>query len=213
VDRVPSPDDAQRGVGTAVHLALDEHYGNGDGGDGARLVERIAAHLQEAGVADTAAGQHAMDRARHVIPRYHEAHGEPATVLDTELELTMPLGGHRLRMRVDRIDAVGDRAVKVVDYKTASRPKRRLYPDDTLPLTLYAVAVGRQRGGEVRAAFHYVLDREPVLEVIVDGPEVDDQIQIAEAAADGIAAREFEPKPGWHCQTCDYQLICPAVER
>jgi ATP-dependent exoDNAse (exonuclease V) beta subunit len=213
VDRVPSPDDAQRKVGTAVHNALEEHYGNGSGGDGERLVERIETHLQESGVAETAAGQHAMDRARHVIPRYHDAYGAHADVLDTELELTMPLGRHRLRMRVDRIDAVGDRVVKVVDYKTASRPSRRLHPDDTLPLVLYAVAIGRQRGGEVQAAFHYVLDREPILGVIVDGPEVDDQLLIAQGAADGIAAQEFEPKPGWHCRSCDFQLICPAVER
>ncbi len=213
VDRVPAPDDAQRKVGTAVHDALEEHYGDGGGGDGTRLVDRIEAHLREAGVVETAAGQHAMDRARHVIPRYHEAYGEPADIVDTELELTMPLGEHQLRMRVDRVDAIGERVVKVVDYKTASRPTRKLHPDDTLPLTLYAVAIGRQRGGEVQAAFHYVLDRDPVLSVIVDGPEVDDQLQIAQGAADGIAAEEFEATPGWHCQNCDFQMICPAVER
>ena len=214
VDRVPAADDAQRKVGTAVHDALEAHYGpGGDGGDATRLLERIEEHLREAGVAETAAGQHALDRARHVIPPYHESHGAPATVIETEQELTMPLGPHRLRMRVDRIDAVGERVVTVVDYKTASRPERRLHPDDTLPLTLYAVAVGRHRGGEVRAAFHYVLDRDPVLEVIVDGPEVEDQMQLARNAADGIAARRFEPTPGWHCRNCDFRMICPAIER
>jgi DNA helicase-2/ATP-dependent DNA helicase PcrA len=213
VDRIPAPDDAQRRGGTAGHDALEEHYAPDGGGDGQRLLERIESHLERAGVASTAAGQHALDRARHVIPPYHEAHGEPAEVVDTELELTMPLGSHHLRMRVDRVDAVGERAVRVVDYKTASRPKGRIRPDDALPLTLYAVAVGRRRGGEVQAAFHYVLDRDPVATVVVDGPEVDDQLQSARTAADGIAAGEFDAKPGWHCQTCDFQLICPAVER
>jgi len=213
VDRVPVPDDAQSRVGTAIHDALEEHYGTDGGGDGDRLLERIEVHLGDAGVLSTAAGQHALDRARHVIKPYHEAYGEPADIIDTELALTMPLGKHRLRMRVDRVDSLGDRAVRIVDYKTAKRPEGRLFPDQTLPLTLYAVAMGRQRGGEVQAAFHYVLDRDPVRSIIVDGPEVDDQLQNAEGAADGIAAGSFDPKPGWQCNHCDFQLICPAAER
>ena len=213
VDRIPAPDDAQSRVGTAIHDALEEHYGPNGGGDGQQLLERIEQHLAEAGVAGTAAGQHALDRARHVIPAYHEAYGEPAEVIDTELALTMPLGKHQLRMRVDRVDAIGEQAVRIVDYKTAKRPEGRLFPDQTLPLTLYAVAMGRQRGGEVHAAFHYVLDRDPVRNIIVDGPEVDDQLQNAQAAADGIAAGNFDPKPGWQCSHCDFQLICPAAER
>ena len=213
VDRVPAPDDAQSKIGTAVHDALEEHYGTDPGGDGQRLLERIETHLEHAGVASSAAGQHALDRARHVILGYHSEHGEPAEVIDTELAVTMPLGAHRLRMRIDRVDAIGERAVRIVDYKTAKRPEGRLFPDQTLPLTLYAVALGRQRGGEVHAAFHYVLDRNPVVNIVVDGPEVDDQLQNAEAAADGIAAEVFEPKPGWQCNHCDFQLICPAAER
>jgi RecB family exonuclease len=154
-----------------------------------------------------------LDRARHVLPRYHERHGEPATMIERELALTMPLGRHSLRMRVDRIDRIGDGAVRVIDYKTSSPPAGRFRPHETLPLTLYSVAVGRHLGGRVEAAYHYVLDRDPVRALTLDGPDVDDQLRAAEAAADGIAAGDHPARPGWHCRTCDFTLICPAIER
>ena len=35
----------------------------------------------------------------------------------------------------------------------------------------------------------------------------------ARATLDDIAAERFEPTPGWSCRTCDYRLLCPAVDR
>jgi RecB family exonuclease len=43
--------------------------------------------------------------------------------------------------------------------------------------------------------------------------QLDQARQKIQEAADGIAAQEFEPKPGLHCRWCDYQRLCPATEQ
>jgi len=35
----------------------------------------------------------------------------------------------------------------------------------------------------------------------------------ARVLADSAAAGRFDPTPGFHCRTCDYQLLCPARDR
>jgi hypothetical protein len=37
--------------------------------------------------------------------------------------------------------------------------------------------------------------------------------QRIEDAARGIAAQEFEARPGQHCQWCAYRRLCPATEQ
>ena len=47
-------------------------------------------------------------------------------------------------------------------------------------------------------------------------PEAGDDAMVVEevrAAADGIAAGRFEPRPSWACRSCDFALICPAQDR
>ena len=37
--------------------------------------------------------------------------------------------------------------------------------------------------------------------------------QKIEQVAAGIAAHEFDPKPGLHCRWCDFERLCPATEQ
>jgi hypothetical protein len=47
-------------------------------------------------------------------------------------------------------------------------------------------------------------------------PDADDDAPVVEAvreAADGIAAGRFEPRTSWACRSCDFALVCPAMDR
>ena len=63
-----------------------------------------------------------------------------------------------------------------------------------------------------RAILEYVLEDDTRRE----HPEAEEMaiaLDEARATLDDIAAERFEPTPGWSCRTCDYRLLCPAVDR
>jgi len=86
---------------------------------------RIAAAVEEAIAATVPAGTGARtialeaDWQRRAIGNLLELDRArpPFTVVETERPLTLPIGGLELRLRVDRVDRVGDELI-VIDYKT-----------------------------------------------------------------------------------------------
>ena len=71
-------------------------------------------------------------------------------------------------------------------------------------------------------AFNERLDFDGVILTKLDGdtrgvhPDASDDAMVVEAvrdAAEGISAREFTPRPSWACRSCDFALICPAIDR
>jgi DNA helicase II / ATP-dependent DNA helicase PcrA len=216
VDRVPTAPSVARAVGVAAHSALEAHYRpGGAGGDGEALVGRFAQALRREGVGDTAEGRQALARAREALPAYHErlvrSRARPVAV---EREFTLTVGPHRVHGRVDRVDAHPAGGHQIVDYKTGRPPGPGGHgDDDDLVLRLYLLGAREAWGIEPRGA---------TLVHVLDGdsrgvhPEAADDSAAVDAvrdAADGIAAGRFEPRPSWACRTCDFALLCPALDR
>lgn len=90
------------------------------------------------------------ERARDVLAALvaRERERAPFRVDSLEVDETLELGGRRLRMRLDRIDALDSGGLAVIDYKTGRAPR----PGDWLgprlrdvQLPAYAAAVGSDR--------------------------------------------------------------------
>ncbi len=218
VDRVPSVRRPSGSVGTALHLALEAHFRpGGPGGDGDALVTRFADQLERLGVADTPEGQQAMTRAREHLPAYHAkmtGRGYDGIIKGVERRFTLPLGRHTVHGRVDRMDLRQGSApgFQTIDYKSGKPPSHPGVGDEDIVLALYMKAV-IDNGAPCRGArLDYVLDGgdrpfDPTpgeLAVLVEEAEM-----LANAAAD----RRFDPTPGFHCRSCDYQLLCPERDR
>lgn len=216
VDRVPSLHHPSGSVGTALHLALEAHYRpGGQGGDGQALVKRFADQMERLGVASTPEGQQAMIRAQEQLPKYHDKlRRSDREVRGVERRFTIPLGRHTVRGRVDRMDfrAGGSPGFQTVDYKSGKPPARPGVGDEDLVLALYMGAVQANGARSRGAQLDYVLDGESrpfdpdpgELRALLDEAEM-----LADAAADG----HFDPTPGFHCRSCDYQLLCPERDR
>jgi ATP-dependent DNA helicase UvrD/PcrA len=215
VDRVPQRPSAARAIGIAAHAALEAHHRpGGPGGDGAGLVARFGAGLARLGVADTAEGRQAMDRAREWLPRYHErtvARGtRPVAV---ERAFTLRLGPHRLHGRVDRVDRRRDGGHQLVDYKTGRPPADAGRGAEDLVLTIYLAGARDAWGVDPEGAtLEYVLDGD-MRQVQPDPAEAADALEEVRRIAEGIGAGRFAPRPGWACRSCDYALLCPAQDR
>ncbi len=217
IDRVPPVQRPSGAIGNALHLALEAHFRpDGVGGDGQALVDRFEREMERLGVADTPEGQQAIDRARTQLPAYHDRiRARRVDIRGVERRFTIPLGRHTVHGRVDRMDHRSDpggAGFQTIDYKSGRPPSAPGVGDENLVLALYIHAV-QQKGAATRGArLEYVLDGDErpfdpdpaELTMLLDEARV-----LADAAADG----RFDPTPGFHCRTCDYQLLCPARDR
>ena len=180
-----------------------------------RLVRRFGTALRREGVADTAEGRQALDRARGrasptTTSGWSAARTRPVAV---ERDFTLTVGPHRVHGRIDRIDAHpagGLPAHRLQDRQAADGGRaRRARP----VLRLYMPARAR-RGASSRAGRPSSTSSTATPAACT--PTRDDDAAVVEAvrdAADGIAAGRFEPRPSWDCRTCDFALICPAQDR
>lgn len=134
-----------------------------------------------------------------------------ANVIATEHKFSFRLGGREIKGRIDRIDQLDGDAVRVIDYKTGA-PKDRKFAEESLQLSIYAMAVAQMN----------LAPRELVLVNVQDNSQavagrtpkqLDTARQEIEEAAEGIVRGEFDPTPGQHCRWCDYRNLCPATEQ
>jgi putative RecB family exonuclease len=132
-------------------------------------------------------------------------------VMAAEHKFSFKLGDREIKGRIDRIDRLEDGVVRVIDYKTGA-PKDRKFADESLQLSIYAMAVEQMN----------LTPRELVLANVQDNSQAvsfrtPKQLESARAeidkAAEGIARGEFDPEPGQHCRWCDYRRLCPATEQ
>lgn len=144
--------------------------------------------------------------------RFLEARAsEPAAdVLETEKGFSIEIGGARIRGRVDRVDRAGD-GVAIVDYKTGA-PRSQEDADESLQLSLYALAAQRQWNLEPRRLVFYNLDTNQAIETERSAKELAAAEAQVRRAAENIAQGRFDAKPGWHCRWCPYRSLCPETE-
>jgi CRISPR/Cas system-associated exonuclease Cas4 (RecB family) len=132
-------------------------------------------------------------------------HGKVAML---EHSFTRELGGTKVMGRIDRVDEDDDGYV-ITDYKTGN-PKSQESADNSLQLSIYAMAMGTQK--PVKLLVLQNLEDNSTITTLREPEKLrETETKIAEAAA-GIAAGEFEATPGRHCNWCGYRAICPEME-
>lgn len=216
VDRVPARrEDPVRGVGNAAHAALEASFRPGSPEpDAATLIARFADELRRHRVHDTAQGRQALAQAEERFPglvqRTLRSRVSPVAV---ERGFTLMIGPHRVTGRIDRIDALPMGGYGLVDYKTGARPMGQADEDGRLVLRIYLAGAREAWRVEPRVAtLEYVLDGGTNTEN-PDAGEMAMAMEQTRDTLDAIAAERFDPRPGWACRSCDYQLLCPARDR
>ena len=135
-----------------------------------------------------------------------------AEVMHTEERFSIKIGATDLVGRIDRIDRGPDGKVIITDYKTG-RPRSQEDADESLQLTLYALAARETWGYEVeRLGFHNLESNTTVITFRTDTQLEQAKLKVEEVVSK-IAAERFEPKPGFHCGFCAYRVLCPKTEK
>jgi DNA helicase-2/ATP-dependent DNA helicase PcrA len=133
-------------------------------------------------------------------------------VLHTEQSFEIRVGETAVAGRIDRIDQQSDGSVAIVDYKTG-KARDQEDADESLQLSLYAIAAREKWGYNVGALIFYNLEENvPVITTRSEGQLLEARGRV-EAAAQGIAAGVFNAKTGMHCNFCAYRSLCPEKEK
>jgi len=133
----------------------------------------------------------------------------PPKPLTLEQGFTLKLGDVVVKGRIDRIDALDEGGVEIIDYKTGSaKTDKKLSKQDKEQLFLYQLAARDVLGLDVRRlTFHYLEDNSQVS--FLGSPE--DLLNLEEQVVDRvqqIRTSSFEATPGFHCSFCDFADIC-----
>ena len=133
-------------------------------------------------------------------------------VLHTEESFEIHVGETIVVGRIDRIDSRPDGTVSIIDYKTG-KPRDQEDADESLQLSLYAIAANEKWGYKVGALiFHNLEENVPVITLRSESQLLDARQRVQDAA-EGIADGVFEPHPGIHCNFCAYRSLCPEKEK
>jgi len=136
----------------------------------------------------------------------------PAQVLHTEESFEIHVGETTVVGRIDRIDRREDGSVAIVDYKTG-KARDQEDADESLQLSLYAMAAREKWGYEVGALTFYNLEENvPVITLRTEAQLIAARGRV-ETAAQGIADGQFEARVGIHCNFCAYRSLCPEKEK
>lgn len=134
------------------------------------------------------------------------------SVLHTEQRFKIRIGETNLVGRIDRIDRGSAEGVVITDYKTG-RPQTQEDADESLQLSLYALAAHAQWGYNVeRLVLHSLDGNTQVCTTRTEKELQQAKVKVEEIAAK-IEAEEFSAKPGIQCGSCAYRVLCPKTEK
>ena len=213
--RLPEDATAALQFGNAMHLALKAHFDGVRAGRPPDQQTVVACFLDEfakASIAEPFQRElYEKNGRQQLIAFLNSRLATPAgKILETEKRFAIEIGGARVRGRFDRLDALGDGTVSVVDYKTG-KVKTQDDADESLQLSIYALAA-RSLGYRPSSLVFLNLESGTAVESQRSSKELQDAETRVKNIAEKIAAGEFEPKPNSGCMRCSYHSICPAHE-
>jgi DNA helicase-2/ATP-dependent DNA helicase PcrA len=213
--KIPGDAAAAMQYGFAIHTVLKNYYDPAPHATEQSIEDVIAAFRKEfaKGIIDDPV-QRQMYEAQGAEQLRALIESSPRGSMDviaSEYTIHFKIGAQEIRGRIDRLDRIEDKAVRVVDYKTGS-PKDRKFADESLQLSIYAMGVEQMGFVPRELVLLNVQDNSQALSSR-SSRQLDGAKEKIKDAAQGIAAGEFDPKPGQHCRWCDFQKLCPATEQ
>jgi RecB family exonuclease len=180
----------------------------------AELLEMLRRGLVDAGIPDRYQYELYLKQGTEQLQQFLElSRTTPQPeVLQTEQNFDLQVGATKLRGRVDRIDRVGSDGVAIVDYKTG-KPKSQEDADESLQLSLYALAARQVWGHHVSQLIFYNLENNTAIATTRNDAQLEEAKMRVQKAAENIAAGKFDAKPGYQCVFCPYRNLCPATEK
>ncbi|MBL9000057.1 MAG: ATP-dependent helicase [Phycisphaerae bacterium] len=170
--KVPEQESPEAGLGSVIHSALEEFYGRWSRADAdgkarpgrselLRIgVAKLHANLSRDQIADPLLAEQVQAQLGLLWDRLHQ---DDVHVLEIEKTIRFQYAvddvQHTITAKIDRIDQLPDRSLRVIDYKTGNPSKSKTRPDpDDLQLGIYRLALDTDFGQDpIGRAEYWVL--------------------------------------------------------
>ena len=213
--RIPGSASAAMHFGNAVHTVLKNYYDPSPHTPAQTAADVIAAFRSEfakAVIEDAVQRQLYEEQGdRHLARLVAERPRGSIEVIAAEVQFEFTLGKLKVKGRIDRMDRLEGNCVRVIDYKTG-KPWNQKDADDSLQLSIYAMGASQLNYSPRELVLLNVRGNEEIITGRTPA-QLDRARHKIEEAAEGIAAQEFEPRPGLHCRWCAFSRLCPATEQ
>lgn len=213
--QIPGEASAAMQFGNAVHTVLKNYYDPSPQGADQTAADVVAAFNREfakAVIEDPVQRQLYEELGSRHLQIMVDARPRAAiAVIAAEASFNFKMGKLAVIGRIDRIDRLNGNSVRVIDYKTGT-PWDQKDADDSLQLSIYAVGAVQMNYEPRELVLLNLRGNEEVVTARTPA-QLERARRKIEEAAEGIAAHEFEPKPGLHCRWCEFARLCPATEQ
>ncbi|MGZ4650527.1 MAG: ATP-dependent helicase [Kineosporiaceae bacterium] len=213
---------ASTALGTLVHEIASEV----PEGDGDRLGRLLEERIDTIGLPSGWVGDRERQRAVRMVAKLAayaaQARSQGRSLVAVEQDVEVRLGELVVRGQVDRLERDADGRLVVVDLKTGRSKPTNAEVERNAQLGVYQVAVEEggfeavapgarasggaelvQLGAETQRAS---VQRQPALR---GDPDPDWARTLLQTVAAGMAAEQFEARPGPHCRMCSVRRSCP----
>jgi RecB family exonuclease len=166
----------------------------------------------KAGYRSEKEAEDAYERAENMLRRYY-AQNDPrrhrVVALESKFSEARSSDGLLITGRVDRID-IDEGQYVIVDYKTGRFGEDQFKLDESLPLTLYAIAVSWAMGRPVsRIAIEHLTSGRRAETWRDRERQASDWRKLTVVAKQMRDGSDFPAKPSSLCRWCDYLVACP----
>jgi putative RecB family exonuclease len=215
--KVPGSASANILYGNVVHQVLKDYYDAVIAGRPRSTEQSVGLFVQlmtETQFEDDHQRDLYLSKGKSEIAAFVALHKDeaPPKIIATEKTFDIKIGGTRITGRIDRMDEIGEKRVRIVDYKTGA-PKDQDKANKSLQLSIYALAAQVAWGYDAEKLVLYNLQDQTEIESTRDVFQLDAARAKISEVAEAIAAGDFHAKTGRHCGWCDYQELCPATEQ
>ncbi len=216
--RIPVPPSAALTFGDTMHKTIRAFYElvkQKTHPTKETLLRLLDDHWSSIGYGDKKYEEKMKRHGRELLEGFYEKGYDPKRIPTSleeafKIKITprLTLGG-----KIDRVDALPDGIIEIIDYKTGQAPKTR-DPAKDRQLTVYALAatdegIYKKTPEKVIVSFYFFEDQKKI-----SARRTKEELQMAKndiaATADEISRSDFRPTPGKHCDFCEFRLICEA---
>ncbi len=200
--------------GTSIHGTLNELYRLLKSGK--VVTKKILTDLYEKNwlSAGYDSAEHEKTRREQgllMLENFFDANCDPWVIpYALEQQFNVKIGQYVINGRIDRIDQLEDGTFEVIDYKTGSA-KETLNLKKDMQLSIYALACRDILKIPVSKLTLYFIEDNQRISTRRSDLELENFEKEVLEFIENMRNSRFGATPGFHCQFCDFRLICPAV--